>query len=99
MRTVKLSSGVEIEVRGLKRTERKRDMGFGPVGYDFALGRTNDACDYVLDLLGIDVDALPDDDSTPEASILKAVILETYGVRDEEKNLSRSGSPGQTESA
>ena len=100
MREVKLSNGNKIEVRGLTRKERRsgKKFGFGPIFYDFVNGDANMAYEYACQCQNIDADSLPDDDPQIDAKIFRAVLDETYGNKEEEKNSPASGNQGRTKS-
>lgn len=88
MRTVKLSNGTSIDVRGLLRRE-KREMKAAGMNLDnLPLAKADEALDRVLELTVADdvramLEDLPNSDSM---AIWNAVMKETHGVKDEEKN-------------
>ncbi len=96
MRTVTLPNGHEIEVRGLKRKEIKPLKKYGyfrsrfvPVIDDGDDGQgLDEAVDAVLDkvLSKDDLKALDDCEPRWTNEVWLAVIKETYGAPEEEKN-------------
>ena len=96
MRIVKLPNGHEIEVRGLKSREIKPLKQYGyhrsrfvPVlSDDGGIDGLDEAVDAVLDkvLSKDDFKALDDCEPRWTNEVWLAVIKETYGAPDEEKN-------------
>lgn len=94
MRTVKIPN-CEIEIRGLKRKEIKTLKEFGYFRSRFSLpGEDADpdtldaAMDAVIDkvLTPEDIEALEDCEPRWTSEVWLAIIKETYGSVDEEKN-------------
>lgn len=100
MRKVTLSDGRDLVVRPLKRAEIKSGIDIG-LGY-MAVNLTGENFDAALDYcLGcqFDAEALDEMGAPDLRKIFKAVIDETWGSGEEEKNSGPSGSGSQTESA
>jgi hypothetical protein len=98
MRIVKTDTGRQFNVRGLTRGEvrRLREDGLQLTSLNGA--QAEDALDRVLEIVLSDhefkeLDDLP---NIVAMDIWSAALAETYGSRDEEKNLSRSGNGSQT---
>lgn len=102
MRIVKTDSGRQFNVRGLTRGEVKRLRAEEEIDLLRITGENAEqALDRVLEMVLSEhelheLDALP---NRVAMDIWTAVLAETYGSRDEEKNSSRSGSGSQTGSA
>jgi len=101
MRIVRTDSGRQFNVRGLTRGEVKRlraDDGISLT--NITAENAEAALDKVLELVlsEHEVHELDDLPNRVAMDVWLAVLAETYGSRDEEKNLSRSGNGSRTES-
>ena len=106
MREITISDGRKINARGLKVAEIKdlEAQGLPVSRWGITLDPVNDpeGAGELFDVLlplgtGNNMDLAELTPSDQEKLVL-AIIAETYGSRDEEKNLSRSGDGTQTES-
>lgn len=100
MRIVKTDSGRQFQVRGLTRGEvRRLREDDGIVLTDINADNAEQALDRVLEIVLSDHDRKELDDLLYRVSldIWTAVLAETYGSRDEEKNSLKSGAGTQTE--
>jgi len=92
VREVKLSSGVSVEVRPLTKRERRRVMA------ELAPETAEQVMEQVLALVlePVMVAALEDMPYADTLCVYRAVMAETHGVRDEEKNSLPAGSGSRT---
>ena len=92
MREVKLSSGVSVEVRALTKRERRKVMA------ELAPETAEQVMEEVLALVlePVMVAALEDMPYADTLAVYRAVMAETHGIRDEEKNSSPAGSGSKT---
>ena len=89
MRTVKTDNGREFKVRGLTRGEVKRlKSTHGIVLTNITGANAEDALDLVLQMVLTESELLDLDDMPNRLAmdIWIAVLAETYGSREEEKN-------------
>lgn len=97
MRKVILSDGSRFDVRPLTRGEIRtgKNLGLKYLGVKIDPDNFDDVLDYCLGCLFSDenIDNMPNLD---QQAIFRAVIAETWGSRDEEKNSDPSGSGSQT---
>ena len=106
MREVDMSNGTVVSVRGLMIGEindlARQGLPITRWGIDFDPRADPAAADELFNtLLPLAIDGeVNADELTPmdEQRIFMALIRETYGSRDEEKNWLRSGNGSQTES-
>lgn len=99
MRDITLSTGTEtIEPLTRKQIMDGRPLGFGYISFSIPAGQHDEAIDYVLDCAGFGGDAGPGANLTgPDVrAIFMAVIKETYGDGEEEKNSLPSGITSRT---
>lgn len=100
MRTVKLSNGAEIEVRGLKRPEIRdlKQFGVGHAQWDIERKDFDEVMNKVLE--GQFEPVILDDIANVDLlALFNGIIAETYSTEDEEKNSSMSGRSDQTAAA
>jgi len=98
MREVEIN-GTIFEVRGLKRKEIKKLRKDGIVLTGLDAEKADIAMDLIFELLFANQIELIDDMENADAlKLWVAVMRETYGASDEEKNLQTSGNGIQTES-
>ena len=101
MRIVKTDDGVQFNVRGLTRGEVKRLRSDNGISLsNITSENAEDALDRVLGIVLSEHEQHELDDLPYRVAldIWTAVLAETFGSRDEEKNSSRSGSGSRTES-
>lgn len=98
MRIVKSETGRQFNVRGLTRGEVKALRADGVDLLDITRTNSEEALDRVLKLVLSDheYDALDGMLYRVSMDVFEAVLKETFGSRDEEKNLSWSGPGTQT---
>ena len=99
MRIVKTDSGRKFVVRGLTRGEVRRLRSDDDIVLtNITADNAEDALDTVLKIVLSEHEFLELDDLPNRVAmdIWVAVLAETYGSRDEEKNSSRSGNGSQT---
>lgn len=94
-----------VKVRGLTRKEVKglKEFGFYLSFYSPPIedpARVDEGVEKVLGLCVLDPAAfelLEDQDHNKTTQVFSAICRETYGARDEEKNLPKSGNGSQTD--
>lgn len=88
----------EIDIRGMTRPEIRsmKKFGVGSMKFDVKLDQFDDVMDTILEMQ-IPQEILDDVPNRDLILLYDAVIAETYGSRDEEKNSSPSGLSVQTE--
>lgn len=95
-----------VKVRALTRKEVKslKEYGFYLSFYNPPIldpDKMDEGIEKVLDLCVLDkekFEALENEDYLKTLEVFRAITSETYGARDEEKNLPESGDGSQTES-
>jgi hypothetical protein len=95
MRTVTLTNGQEKEVNPLTRGQvrKLKPIGFGTAMFSVPREDYDEASDTVLALQFPDFEDLPEPDCR---ALFAAILAETYGSREEEKNSLPSGQSDQT---
>ncbi len=98
MRTVTID-GQDFEIRPLKRKEIKQLKANGFNLAALKAEKADDAMEAVFEMV-FDVDerrAIDEMIQSQALKLWKAVLMETYGSGDEEKNSSRSGTGSRTD--
>lgn len=97
MRKVTLSNSEEIDVKPLTygQIKKLKDYGFSMIQCGITIENVGEACEAVVEMaLGRIDDGMS---VTDIRKIFRAVIDETYGSEDEEKNSCPSGPTAQTD--
>ena len=101
MREITLSDGNTYTVRPLTRKQMREmaHLGVSPRGFRPDPDQFDEAFDAVLAAQQIDADAIEDLPFPDHRELFLAVLAETWGSEEEEKNLSGSGPNDQTPNA